>query len=519
MPAGTYRLTGELRLTKGIGIRGDGPDKTRLVNEATTKHIISIINWDQDPVAAKITQGYAKGSASIVVSDASKYQPGDLLLVDQLNDPELVDNKGGGGVCGWASRDKGTRAMGQLVQLAAKNGNALALRRPLSFTFKEALAPEVVRTVKAPIAGAGVEDLYLEMTSRRTDNSSAIKMMNSMYCWVKNIESFKTWYGGHVTLQSCLGCEVRDSHFHHTHAFGAGHGYGIFVFHHTTDTLVENNLFYYLNAPMLCECSGPGNVFGYNFSWRTFGRDYPDTDWAHNDMAMHGAHCYMNLFEGNFGATTGFDFYWGSASHTTLLRNFLDMDCRTVSGRPMMAVIGVRIDTKNYFMNVVGNVLGTPGTQGIVETPAISGFNQKLVWRLGYRTPSGSGPPDDPKVAETALRHGNFNFISQQTQWDPKIPGRQLPKSLYLTAKPAFFGKLPWPAVGPDLKPLVGTIPARERFLKIPARRARRRTNSSWASFSWRPARRTRRSWPSRRSSTSTPTRPPPRRRRSASEK
>jgi hypothetical protein len=45
---------------------------------------------------------------------------------------------------------------------------------------------------------------------------------------------------------------------------------------------------------------------------------------------------------------------------------------------------------------------------------------------------------------------------------------RQLPASLYLSAKPAFFGNTPWPAIGPDANPMVNSLPARERFLKIP---------------------------------------------------
>ncbi len=136
VPKGTYRLTDELRIGKGLALRGDGPGKTRLINEATKKHIIAICNWDNE-IKTKIVGGCAKGSAVIAVADASRFRPGDLLLVDQLNDPELVDIRGCGGACGWAGREQGRRAMGQLVQLAAKEGSNLRLSRPLYHTFKE----------------------------------------------------------------------------------------------------------------------------------------------------------------------------------------------------------------------------------------------------------------------------------------------------------------------------------------------------------------------------------------------
>ena len=466
VPAGTYRLTEQIRILKGIALRGDGPARTRLVTEATAKHGIWIGDWGNE-IRTRIVSGFTRGSTNIVVADASRIRPSELLMIDQLNDPDLVDPVGCGGLCGWAGGGKGTRAMGQLVQVTAIEGGNLTLSRPLYSTFKEALQPEAVRLADRVVSRAGLEDFYIETARPHTDTSSTIKIMNAVQCWVRNVEASKAWFGGSVTFQSSLGCEVRDSYFHHPLRFGGGYGYGVWVFAKSTDTRVENNVFHYLASPMMIECGGPGNVFAYNFSSLTFGRDYPDTDWANDDISMHGAHSYMNLFEGNYVSAIAFDFYWGSSSHTTVFRNYADMDIRMRDGRPMMAIIGVRIDTRNYFENVVGNVLGCEGTQGVVDPPAISNFTQKLVWRLGYSKPSGCGAPDDPKVRQTLLRHGNYDAVSRQTAWDSAIPARDLPASLYLAAKPAWFGDLRWPAIGPDLKPMAGTIPARERFLKM----------------------------------------------------
>ncbi|MCW8129962.1 MAG: hypothetical protein KIS92_06370 [Planctomycetota bacterium] len=468
LPAGTYRLTAMLSITKGIVLRGEGPEKTRLINEATAKHVIGICNYDNE-IATKIVSGATKGSTSITVDDAGRLKPGDLLLIDQLNDPDFVDINGAGGACTWAGREKGQRAMGQLVQLSAKDGNKLTLSRPIYMNLKAELQPNAVRTSDKIIVKAGVEDLYLESTRKHADSSSTIKLWNAIHCWVRNIEACKANFGGHVTLQRCLGCEVRDSYFHHAHTYGKGSGYGVWVFAQSADTLVENNVCYHLNSGVMLECAGAGNVVAYNYLRRFWGSDFPDTDWAHGGLTTHGAHAFMNLFEGNDSDMFGGDYYWGSASHNTLFRNAFNMDVKTMDGRPMLAILGCRIDAKNYYMNAVGNVLGSDGAKGQVEPAKIENYNQPIVWRLGYKAPSSAGVTEDPKVGQTVLRHGNFDYFARQTQWDPAHAAHKLPASLYLREKPAFFGERAWPAIGSDLTPMVNALPAAERFKKIPA--------------------------------------------------
>ncbi|MCZ7649263.1 MAG: hypothetical protein M5U26_29070 [Planctomycetota bacterium] len=463
LPAGVYRLTAMLDLARnGVVVRGEGPDKTRLINEADAKHVIGICNFD-NAIPKKILKGHEKGSTRLTLADVERIKVGDVLKIDQKNDPEIASVKGAGGVCGWAGRDKGERAMAQLVQVTAMQGNEVALSRPLYFDFKAEFAPEALRTTDRTISFAGVENLYLEMLKKRKDNSSTIKIWNGVHCWVKNIESSRGWYAGHVTMQNCLGCEVRDSYFHHAHGYGAGHGYGVWVFAHSTDTLVENNVSFSANAGYMLECAGPGNVVAYNFSERCWGRDYPDTDWAHNDISFHGAHPFMNLVEGNHVSSISMDNYWGSSSHNTIFRNAADMDIRKLDGSPMIARIGLRVDAYNRYTNVLGNVFGHEGLSGLFEGYDLG---KPLIYRLGSKAPSGT-TEDDPKVAQTLLRHGNFDYVGKQTHWDAKIASKELPESLYLKKKPAFFGNLPWPPIGPDRSPMAGTIPARERFLKM----------------------------------------------------
>ena len=71
---------------------------------------------------------------------------------------------------------------------------------------------------------------------------------------------------------------------------------------------------------------------------------------------------------------------------------------------------------------------------------------------------------NDPNTKLTMLRHGNYDYFNNAVVWDPLIADHTIPSSLYLSAKPAFFKDLRWPAIGPDLNPMTGAIPAQKRF-------------------------------------------------------
>ncbi|MBI5481761.1 MAG: hypothetical protein HY906_23095 [Deltaproteobacteria bacterium] len=110
-------------------------------------------------------------------------------------------------------------------------------------------------------------------------------------------------------------------------------------------------------------------------------------------------------------------------------------------------------------MNVVGCVLGTAGQSDTYEQawPDPGNTDQKTIWRLGYGGPGGAG---DPGPQATLLRHGNYDYVTNSTIWDPTIAVQTLPTSLYLADRPAWWGTMPWPAIGPDVAGLSHPIPA-----------------------------------------------------------
>ena len=117
--------------------------------------------------------------------------------------------------------------------------------------------------------------------------------------------------------------------------------------------------------------------------------------------------------------------------------------------------------------------MGTVGrmTGWVYEDPGtIPGLNPwqdgRFIWRLGY-DPSHWEQAVDPQVQSTALRHGNFDYVSNVVNWDPNISGRSIPNSLYLSQAPAFFNAgrgYVWPWVDPTGATRLATLPAKARY-------------------------------------------------------
>ncbi len=84
----------------------------------------------------------------------------------------------------------------------------------------------------------------------------------------------------------------------------------------------------------------------------------------------------------------------------------------------------VNIWAFNRSVNIVGNVLGTPGYHRIYEDSpspqATRGWPELSVYVLGF---SGSGEHqplgNDPLVVSTMLRWGNYDYATNQTHWNP----------------------------------------------------------------------------------------------------
>lgn len=447
IPAGTYKLTDQLNITKGIVLRGDGSDGTVLKNYKNISGDIIKIYGSTSGSAIDVTSGYLKDSISITVSSAASLSIGDYIMIYQTNDPSIVKVEG----CTWCSD-----TISQVVRISSKNGNTLTLNRPLYYAYNASYNPRIQKLT--PVVNAGIEELYLEDVDSGGDyaGTNIIHMVYTASSWVKNIESYNA-VGAHIRMEQSFANEIRGSYFHHGHSTISGRGYGVFLFKRNCDNLIEDNIFYRLRHSMILESGGEGNVFAYNYSKDPYISD--DPTWLTGDISTHGAHPYMNLFEGNKVAKLFADNTWGSGSQNTFFRN----NITRVAQDATYGLWSVIVDKNNYYENIVGNVICELGCVGFYEATGAYVGSTKTIWRIGYN--ASSGDVVDLNVAATIIRHGNYDYFTNNTNWDPSISDKKLPNSYYLNSKPSFFKNKPWPLFGGDLSPVImGKLPAEERF-------------------------------------------------------
>ena len=70
----------------------------------------------------------------------------------------------------------------------------------------------------------------------------------------------------------------------------------------------------------------------------------------------------------------------------------------------------------------------------------------------------------DPRTLSTVIRGGNFDYLTKEVVWSKSLPAQTLPASLYLTAKPGFFGSYQWPWVDPAGSTRLHVLPAKARL-------------------------------------------------------
>jgi hypothetical protein len=180
------------------------------------------------------------------------------------------------------------------------------------------------------------------------------------------------------------------------------------------------------------------------------------------------------LFEGNYGFNFDSDHTHGSSVYHTVFRNWLrgvrkpfvnpmtghTVDDQRQSGNGAKRCAGAL--AYSYWMSFVGNVLGAPGQMNgwTYDFTRGRGISRPSIWLLGWDEVAPYSY--DAKVAATALRDGNWDWLQAKQSWHDSAPAA-LPSSLYLQARPAFFGSNPWPWVDPTTGK-VHTLPAKARF-------------------------------------------------------
>ena len=149
-----------------------------------------------------------------------------------------------------------------------------------------------------------------------------------------------------------------------------------------------------------------------------------------------------------------FDYTHGSGSHGMIFRNHLDM---LDPDEPITDDIqAIMLYEWNYYNSAIGNVLGYSGYTGIYQADT-SAMGTPGIYRVSS---------SDAKTSSTLIREGNYDFVNNALVWS--AGAKDIPDSLYLTAKPSWWDSSPWPPFTPErggFNPAnINKIPAQTRW-------------------------------------------------------
>jgi hypothetical protein len=534
----------------GVTLRGAGANQTSLIfssssgscNGGTSDICMTSAdnNWKNSPSnSASWTAGYSKGTTTITLSSVSNLSVGNPIILDQcdtglsgsscatgtvtdngsilVTDLTTTGNAVSPGITGPYSlsgnaggAQRSGRQQEQIVTVTQCDGNSTpghTCSSGSNITISPGLYMPNWASGNTPQAWwsttpgslTGVENLTVD--NRGSSSAIGIEIYNCSSCWVKGVEDIDS-SEAHVRIHYSPRTTVRDSYFFLTQNWTTA-SYGV-EFYSGSDGLVENNITQAVASPYMFNGPESGSVLGYNFSINNF---YNASLYNQNAHGDHTAGNDSALIEGNYGNVVNADVIHGTHNLITYFRNRYSgpsPKCWSSSSDTTTAftayntatygscnnnLIPMVVESFSRFYNVVGNILGTTGTNTIYNT----GTSTNRVYGYG-----GNGAvPDEPNPLTTIMAWGNcdsatgfnacrFNsnevpssLSGTQAAYSNPVPGSQtLPSSFYYSSKPSWWpsGKA-WPAIGPDVSGgnISGvnghayTIPAQDCYLSTMA--------------------------------------------------
>ena len=504
LSAGTYTVSSTITIPGGVVLRGAGSDVSSGTVILSTKGgpVLAIgtlldqvcYNSTFDSSAQPLlTSDAMKETSSVVVATASNFKVGDLALIDQKDDGDVSE-----GDCGTIFKRTDNYALSERVEIAAISGNTLTLTTPLHATFKVAQSATISRVGTAATKWAGIESVAIQggrPGGYPGQSAGGIDVSNAAYCWVKDVQIDGTTSGMPIRLAGTYRCVVRESHVHNSYSYGyAQDNYGIVLACGAADNLVEDNISRFVDKPILFNNSGGGNVVGYNYADNSWSCDGNNDDGSQEvNIDCHCAFPHMELMEGNWAPHMGASITHGNAGYLTYFRNYASSQWAPSSSsnnaivwsQPFLqqyANVGsLEFDSPDLNMTVIGNILGstTDTALGLPASLGTTGSRTTVGTSTVYTQPGGSQGSDaiylvasQTDVAWTsAWLHGNFDTVNKKVMWNASaltanLPAstQTLPASLYYKASPGWWPSgTAWPWAGPDLTPMVGSLPAQQR--------------------------------------------------------
>ena len=472
IPAGTYKINALTDRRNDITIRGAGMGQTVLMMYGGGNGALDFGSgdWPRPTADRDVVSGATAGNNTITVSSTAGIAPGKLIRLEQT-DPT------------WVKSPYGTKNnVGLIFKVTATTATTITFFPSLPFALTN--SPKLAVYSNPLIQNVGLEDLKIDMTN--SGAGSAVFVEQAFGCWIKSVEVYHS-NTRQLWFLWAMNCEVRECYVHDMRSSGPDHE-GIDFYENGCWNLVEDNTCIKGGWPMIVlgdyKGGSSGNVVAYNYCENI---DTGTSDAGAAISTNHGPHNMMNLFEGNISGGFQSDGWHGSASHTTLLRNWFTATHPTLTSN----LKAINLNRWSNYFNVVGNILGTPSfpgsPNGVYDSNSSYGSQVRMIWQLGFPnignnnysgTLNATNPPDytnqptdyqqlDLNVRNTLLRHGNYDYSTRAIQWDSGVADRNIPNSYYLSTKPAWFNNLPWPPFDPSNPSAAkaSSIPAGYRYI------------------------------------------------------
>jgi hypothetical protein len=454
-PPGTYRF-GKISIGKSnIILRGAGPIQT--IIQATKDGMVFAWygeggSYDYKRLGSEyqprqVTADVSPGATAIMVADATRLTPGDIVLVEEDLDE-------------WSYK-AAQRSRGGIFQIVKVAGKQVTLDIPLARGLSDVGADRknAIAAKLKPVRNVGLEGFRIVLPDQPGEKASALLLKRVSNAYIRNVEIYnpsrhhvEICYSRQVVVEGCFFDEAKRKG-------GGGYGYGVCLRDLSTGCRVENNIFRDLRHTMATEAGANFGVFAYNLNVDRV-RDLAhspkapkacrDQKWINSkarngitnayvtaDVVAHGNFPHTILFEGNVFYDACVD-----RSHKTNGPHFFFRNCAL--GQPpkygwWQEGAGIVIMGTNDRQFVVGNVLR----------------NESVVLLQKHQ---------DPRTSRGTLVAGNK--VKGKVDWGPLPAGTKLPASLYRKERPAYWpADLAWPPFGPDVGDPTGHgIPAQIRY-------------------------------------------------------
>jgi PKD repeat protein len=448
--AGTFTLGSTLNFgfKKGVTLRGAGA--STILKPSHNDTIISVGGDVSENAGTDITAGYAKGSTNLTVASTAGLSVGMMVRIDQMMDPSIM----------WSSDGTTQRLVNQESRIDAISGSVVTIWPPLYYGLTPNGAPKMHNygSINNQASFCGIEDLTIDATGHST--VWGVVLETTYACWMKNVRSIKV-NNYHVYNYRTLFNEFAKVFIDDSPDYLPNHG-GILVGatatgEPATATFIYDCIFNKILPGVEMNGGSAGCVIAYNYF-----RDprYSDTAQAMGLCMNHSAQNMMNLYEGNVVNMIMSDGYFGGSSHNTVFRNWATGWTETfgsLNSRP------IALCKWSLYENIVGNVVGITNFTPDYYMATAEGFGYETSTAFYFGYPNGGNadyigtrPPStdrvnayDRNVTNTMILHGNWDSKTKSQIWSPSISDRNLPNSLYLSSKPAWFGNLVWPPFDP----------------------------------------------------------------------